>query len=247
MIQLVRKDAPDELTAQFVQEKTELFKKTKESVWNVDWLKDKLKELSNGKCAYCECALDKESNYMEVEHFKDKSDYPDSVLKWDNLLPSCKHCNGHKSNHDVVKEPIVNPFEDNPNDHLYFQLYRYKAKDAKGQCTIEVLDLNDPERKLVDVRFNLGNQIQDSLKDFLEKFDVYLKQPSVRMKNSLVRRLIATMQLCLPESEYSAACATVLHQCDEYQQLKEGMKANGIWTDTLEDCDIKSRAICLFK
>lgn len=247
MIRLGRKDAPIELTPQFVQEQTELFRKTKESVWNIEWLKKSLMGLSNGKCAYCECRLDSESNYMEVEHFKDKADYPNSVLEWDNLLPSCKHCNGHKSNHDVVNEPIVNPFVDYPSKHLFFQYYRYKAKDDKGQSTIDVLDLNDPERKLVEVRFNLGNQIQDSLNGFLEILEGYLKQPSIKMKNKLVGRLVATMQLCLPESEYSAACATVLHSCDEYQQLKEGMKANGIWTDVLEEYDVKSRAICLFK
>lgn len=247
MIRLVRKDAPSELTSQFVQKKTDLFKKSKENVWNIEWLKKSLMELSNGKCAYCECDLKVESNYMEVEHFKDKSDYPDCVLEWENLLPSCKHCNGHKSSHDVIKEPIVNPFIDEPKNHLYFQYYRYKAKDNKGQCTIDVLDLNDAERQLVDVRFNLGNQIQDSLNNFLELLDDYLKKPSVGIKNKLRGRLASTMQLCLPNSEYSAACATILHSCAEYQHLREIMKSNDLWTDTLEEYDKASRAICLFK
>lgn len=247
MIKLVRKSAPEKLNSSFVQDKTKEFKETRNNVWNVDWLKEELMRLSHNKCAYCECSLEVESNYMEVEHFKDKSQYPDDVLLWDNLLPSCKHCNGHKSDHDVVTEPIVNPFKDNPRDHLYFQLYRYKGRDKKGQDTCEVLNLNDPERKLVDIRMDLGEQIQISLDDFLALFEEYGKAPSVRKGNRLKNRVTNTLMLCQPESTYAAACATVLHSCDEYLQLKELMKVAGLWTETLEQYDARSLAICLKK
>ena len=41
-------------------------------------------------------------------------DYPDEVVDWDNLLPSCKRCNTTKGTHDVVTEPIINPFDIDP-------------------------------------------------------------------------------------------------------------------------------------
>lgn len=247
MIKLVRRFMPLKLTPTFVQSKTDQYKATKEPVWNIDWLKDSLKDLSYGKCAYCECSLKKESNYMEVEHFEDKNHNPDKVMNWDNLLPSCKHCNGHKSTHDVVAEPIVNPFIDNPSDYLYFQHYRYKGRDAKGSKTIEVLDLNDGERMLVDTRFNIGNALQKNLEVLLEKLDKYNQIPSIPNKNKLMGAVHETLLLCQPESEYAALCATVLHSCEEYQKLKAGLQSNGLWTQLLQDYDNASRAICLFK
>lgn len=247
MIRLIRSFTPIKLSPSFVQEKTDLYKATGDSVWNIEWLKKALKDLSYGKCAYCECSLSKESNYMEVEHFEDKKHNPDKVMDWDNLLPSCKHCNGHKSTHDVKAEPIVNPFIDNPGNHLYFQHYRYKAKDTKGDNTISVLDLNDGERKLVDTRFEIGNALQESLEDLLLKLDFYNNHPNITNKNKLLGALHGIMRQCQPNSEYAALCATVLHSCDEYQKLKTDLKSNGLWNQQLEDYDSISRSICLFK
>lgn len=47
-------------------------KRAKKSVWNNEHIKSALLLSSHGKCAYCECSLTSESNYMEVEHFEDK-------------------------------------------------------------------------------------------------------------------------------------------------------------------------------
>lgn len=247
MIKLNRKHTPIKLTPTFIKEKTAEYKAKKTNVWNIDWLKESLMDLSNNKCAYCECSLIKESNYMEVEHFEDKHQYPDNVMNWDNLLPSCKHCNGHKLTHDVRIEPIVNPFVDNPNEHLYFQYYRYKAKDIKGENTISVLDLNDGERRLVDTRFEIGNALQELLDEQLIKLESYQKNPTVKKKNKLLGSVINIIRQCLPESEYSALCATVLHSCDEYQKLKTDMRNCGLWTQDLDSYDKISRNICLFK
>jgi len=184
---------------------------------------------------------------MEVEHFHDKHQYPDKVMDWNNLLPSCKHCNGHKSTHDVVTDPIINPFTDNPNDHLYFQYYRYKAKDIKGENTISVLDLNDGERKLVDTRFEIGNALQETLEEVLTKLDAYQDYPTISKKNKLVGAVTNIIRQCLPENEYSALCATVLHSCEEYKKLKVGMQKCDLWTSNMDDYDTLSRNICMFK
>ena len=247
MSKLIRKHPPVKLTSAFVAQKTNQYKASRKSVWNIDWLKEILMDLSNGKCAYCECLLTKESNYMEVEHFHDKNQYPDKVMDWNNLLPSCKHCNGHKLTHDVVAVPIVNPFIDNPSNHLYFQYFRYKAKDTKGENTISVLDLNDCERKLVDTRFEIGNALQEALEEQLTKLDSYQNQPTVSKKNKLIGAVTNIIRQCLPESEYSALCATVLHSCEEYKKLKAGMQSCRLWTQKIADYDVLSRSICLFK
>ena len=247
MIKLTRKHTPIKMTPTFVKEKTEEYKMSKKSVWNIDWLKASLMELSNGKCSYCECSLNKESNYMEVEHFEDKHQYPDKVMDWNNLLPSCKHCNGHKSTHDVRKEPIVNPFLNNPNEHLFFQYYRYKAKDVIGENTISVLDLNDGERRLVDTRFEIGNALQETIEEQLEKFYSYKDNPTISKKNKLVGAVVNIMRQCLPEQEYSALCSTVLHSCVEYNKLKTNLLENGLWTNEMDSYDKITQNLCLFE
>lgn len=247
MIKLIRTSAPDKLTPEFVKAKTEEYKQTKNSVWNIEWLKESLKDLSHGKCAYCECDLTKESNYMEVEHFEDKHYNADKVMQWDNLLPSCKQCNGHKSDHDVIAEPIVNPFIDQPRAHLYFQNYRYKSRDEKGKKTIEVLQLNNGERKMVDTRYEIGNGLEELIMDVSDKYDTYKRNSSVTNRNKLTSAVIEMLRQCQPESEYASTCATVLHSSDDYIQLKTSLKQDGLWSTIMNTMDVESRNICLFK
>lgn len=228
MIKLTKGAPPEKLTEKFVQEGTANFKKTKTSVWNVQWLKDALLNLSHKKCAYCEMNLERESKYMEVEHFRDKSRYPDDVLKWENLLPSCKHCNGHKSAHDVVAEPIINPFVDVPKEHIYLKSYLYKPKDELGRSTIDVLDLNDCTR-LVMARCELGTQLNKLLEERLDEIKNGLTKKGA--KNRFQNKMRGLMRMCLIEAEYAAVCATELMESDEYQCIVERMKKLGIWSD----------------
>jgi uncharacterized protein (TIGR02646 family) len=119
MIKLKRPPAPAELSQEEVNRLTDEFKRNPDKpVWKKDFITKVLLEMSHGKCCYCECKIDEESKYMEVEHFHPKNQYKDEVVLWDNLLPSCKKCNIRKKEHDTIKEPIVNPAEDEPKEHL---------------------------------------------------------------------------------------------------------------------------------
>ena len=247
MIKLNRNYTPIKLTPDFVKEKTDEYKATGAAVWNIDWLKEALCGLSHGKCAYCECSVKKESNYMEVEHFEDKKHNPDKVMVWDNLLPSCKHCNGHKSTHDVVKEPIVNPFIDDPRDHLYIQNYRYKYKDEMGRITREVLQLNDEERDLPGVRFEIGNGLEKLIEQLEDRYTAFKKSGTVRSRNKMLNVLSEMLRQCQPDREYSALCSTVLHSNDEYLQIKQNLINDGLWNDHYDKMDKLSRTLCLFK
>lgn len=89
------------------------FRVYKKVVWNKAYIKNALLEMSDNKCCYCECKIGKGEREMHVEHFKPKSIYPDLVVEWNNLLPSCPHCNKQKSSHDtgndseqVIKELV---------------------------------------------------------------------------------------------------------------------------------------------
>ena len=203
------------------------------SVWNFDELKGALLRTSFGKCAYCECRLSEESKYIEVEHFFCKSLYANKVIEWDNLLPSCKRCNGSKSGHDVGAEPIVNPYIDDPADHLAFRLYQLRPASEKGRTTLDVLDLNDSER-VVKIRFEIGEAIQASLSQGVEKFERYIEQQNTRRRNVLLSHLRGLLNECQPSSDYSATSATVLHSDQRYPELRSKLIRLNLWNEQLE-------------
>ncbi len=244
MIKLNRLFTPLGLSPAFIKAQTLEFKTNGTNVWNVNWLKESLLQLSFQKCAYCECSLSVESNYMEVEHFEDKSDYPDKVLIWENLIPSCKKCNGSKSTHDVNKEPIVNPFIDNPSDEFYFRLYKIKGIKEKGIRTESILNLNHPERA-IKKRFEIGEALENLIEQAFERLINFEESSTVLRRNKLNNIVEEILQESQPESIYSATCATILHSCLRYNEIKIKMEKLGLWTSEFDNLHEKSKEIVL--
>jgi len=244
MIKLNRKFTPIKLTPKFVSEKTAKYKKDNSSVWNINWLKEALLELSYEKCAYCECSLSEESNYMEIEHFEDKARYPNKVMLWSNLLPSCKKCNGSKSSHDVNLEPIINPFIDNPRDEIYFRLYRLKGKTIKGKNTENIVNINHPTRSIVK-RFEVGEALQNLIEIANERIFSYLEKKTISRRNKALNLVEAILLECQPNSIYSSTCSTILHSNINFIKIKEIIEAESLWNDELENLYNKSKQIIL--
>lgn len=253
MIKLTRNDRPGDMTEEFVATKTQLFILSKsggrktESVWNVGWLKKALFEMSHHKCAYCECSDSHRSVYLEVEHFHDKSSFPDKVLEWENLLPACKTCNDNKGKHNVIEQPIINPCIDNPRDHLYIKNYRLKHKTLKGRTTIKVLDLNDTTT-MCDARYSIGKKLYDKIQQLLERKTKYEEQPAIaQRRNKLVNLTKEILKLCQPSEEFSATCATIVHEDVDFAEIVEFLNERRLWDDELNTLYDDSRAIALFE
>lgn len=246
MIRLERATKPSFLTDEKVQELTDKFKSDGTSVWHIDELKKILLDSSYGKCAYCECNLTEESKYMEVEHFEDKKNNPDKVILWENLLPSCKRCNGKKSTHNVITEPIINPYEDFPKEHIKLKNYRFYKIDAsiKGENSIEVLDLNNYER-LIFPRFEIGNKLQDTILLAKEKLNNYLDNKSVRNKNKIVGVIEEILKECQYNSIYSATTSTILLNDEKFNEIMKEMKKELIWELDLEELYLKAKELVL--
>lgn len=233
MIRLVRGERPAYLTAEIAAELLERYRNSSARVWNNDELKTALLLSSHGKCSFCECSLTSEAMYMEVEHFHYKDKYPDGVIEWENLLPVCKRCNVSKGTHDVVAEPIVNPFIDDPRSHLDFKLYRFSGRDEIGSNTIEVVSLNDSERA-VKARFLVGETVQESIQQCLERLQLYQDQNSPIRRNKLVRAVLSLLLICQKESSYAATAATVLHGSEDFESIKAVMLDEGMWSDEMQ-------------
>jgi len=239
MIKLDRTPKPVELTAELQATLTEEFKITGKSVWNVDFIKKGLLGFSNDKCCYCEANINEESKYLEVEHFHHKDTYKDEVLEWENLLPSCKKCNGTKNDHDTKLEPIIDPSIIDPKNHLKYWRYRIKGSDDFGKLTVSVLKLNDQDR-LVKKRFEIGNAIQEKLEQLNELTDDYISgvQTSTRRKSRVVNGTKDLMKEGLPTAIYSATSASVILTDTEFEALKSKLTSLGFWDAELTQLEI---------
>jgi uncharacterized protein (TIGR02646 family) len=246
MIKLDRTPKPVELTTDLQVELTDEFKLSGKSVWNVDFIKKGLLNFSNDKCCYCEANINEESKYLEVEHFHHKDAYKDEVLEWENLLPSCKKCNGTKNNHDTKKEPIIDPSKIDPKKHLKYWRYRIKGSDDLGKLTVSVLNLNDQDR-LVTKRFEIGNAIQEKLEELNELTDDFINgvQTSTRRKNRIINGIKALMKEGLPNSIYSATSAAIILTDTEFETLKIKLESLSFWDAELNQLELDLKAIAL--
>ncbi len=234
MIRLIRSAKPIELTPQLQADLTAEYKTTKKSVWNIDFLKDALRSYSSEKCCYCEANINEESKYLEVEHFHPKTPYEDEIMEWENLLPSCKKCNGTKGDHDTKKEPIIDPTNDYPNKHLKFWNFRLKGTDSLGELTVSTLNLNEQDR-LVIKRFEIGNAIHEKLEDIQDWLNDVITgtQTSTLRKNRIKNGIKALLREALPSAEYSATAATVILTSQDYHKLKGDLESQKLWDDEM--------------
>lgn len=238
MIKLIRSNKPAELTSTEQKILTDEFKKSGTSVWRKDYITDTLLGYSNNKCAYCECDITEESKYLEVEHFHHKDQYPDEVVEWNNLLPSCKKCNGTKGSHDTYKEPIINPCDDNPQEYLILKNYRLKGKDDFGKLTISVLDLNNQDRHCKK-RFEIGNATYQKLEDFLELIEEYEtgKSTSTRRKNRIINGVKGLLGIAQSDKTYSATTSSIILSSSDFGEIKSKLSQLDFWDDELTELE----------
>lgn len=80
-------------------------------------IRNALKSMQGERCAYCECQLS--SGNQHIEHFRQRSCYPQGTFAWDNLFWSCcqnDSCGKHKDSlprtydhRDLIKADVDNP------------------------------------------------------------------------------------------------------------------------------------------
>lgn len=247
MIKIQRIAAPAELTSKVVADKTALFIADPEkTVWREPYIEKRLMQMSHGKCCYCECKLMEESNYMEVEHFHPKDKYKNEVVVWDNLLPACRACNGHKGTHDTRVDPIINPTLDDPRAHIYFSNFRYKWKTTVGKETVVLLHLNDTEKRCKP-RYSICNELMSKVDDFLEEIQNVTPDSRTQDKNRMRNKVLELLENCQCDRVYTAMKATTIANYPEYTALVSEMKSRGLWTQEHEDLDVQMRSYALDK
>lgn len=246
MIDLERPKPPHALDDPMVAALVAKYQADGSSVWNTDYIREALLESSNSKCAFCETKLDEESKYMEVDHFRCKKSFKNLVVEWNNLLPSCKRCNGNKSSYNVdVDGMIVNPYDSYPRDHIYIHNARLRHKDQIGRNTIEALYLNQSDR-LVAVRAAIAEAVATSLERIREYLEEYQAgKITTRQRNKIVRGMEKLLREAGRSAEYSATTATALLGDPDYAVVKSGLHVLGEW-GALEPLEDEAKSCALF-
>lgn len=140
-------------------------------------IKEQILKETHGKCVYCESKI---SHVCpgDIEHIlpKNKDARPDLYVKWDNLTLACEVCNrDYKKDYFNEQDPLINPYEDNPEEHLIAGgpfLYNMPG-DRKGYITIKILGLN--RTTLIERRKERIESISSLLEKWISEQNPYIK------------------------------------------------------------------------
>lgn len=188
-------------------------------------IKNVLFQSSLQKCAFCETKPG-ESGNIEVEHFSPKSIYPELAFKWENFLPACRKCNGRKDDHDTGNEPIVNPYDVNPEDIFHYNDIRITANDDHeevGERTIRICGLNSvrlmkPRADILVGLHGFSQSLDDAIKDY-EEAETDIKR---RNRKRNIREAVEAIEvLANPSERFSGFCKEYLQKCAPYHEAKK--------------------------
>lgn len=82
---------------------------------------EQLEAMQGERCAYCEANLPEERRH--IEHFRQRSRYPQGTFQWENLFGSCNKgdsCGRRKDKTAYRHGDILKPDVDDPDDYLQF-------------------------------------------------------------------------------------------------------------------------------
>ncbi len=164
--------------------------------YNHPEVKSALKEETHQKCAYCEAKVT-DVAHGDIEHVTPKSLNREQTFEWRNLTFSCQICNQNKS----AKEGIIDPYIDEPNDHMFFAGAFAKGRSLEGSRTVLELKLN--RVALIESR----NREIERYADQLEKIFLI---PDERTKELFFLAMLEELDSGQPE--FVATCRLILER-----------------------------------
>jgi hypothetical protein len=153
-------------------------------------IKAAIRRDSHNKCIYCESMV----GFGETDHIIPVSLCPDGFVSWHNLALICKECNTFKSDYYDPDLPLINPYADEPGDHLHFfgSLVLHHPGNSRGEVTHRRLRLN---------RAELAQQRTERLNKLVPLLDRWASTPPGRLKD-LLRQ--AVLDEASDNKEYAA-------------------------------------------
>lgn len=167
--------------------------------------KKALRNASHGKCMYCESKVS-HVDFAHVEHIRPKAadKFPQLEFVWDNLGYSCAICNNEKSSKYDSQAPYIDPYADNPEDHLLFLGWYLFTKNGseRGEITLRDIGLN---------RVELIERRKERIESLALAINACQRTTNASLKNAALASLIAESA---EDKEYSYAvkCALKAHR-----------------------------------
>ena len=161
--------------------------------------KEALRKSTFGKCMYCEAKIE-HIGFAHIEHIKPKKKFPELEFVWDNLGFCCQRCNTNKGQKYDETIPLINPYSENPENHIAFLgFFAFPKKGSeRGEYTIRKIELN--RKDLIDRR-----------KERIEGIDRMIKATFRTSNESLKNQAITELKKeAENDKEYSAAVKSVL-------------------------------------
>jgi uncharacterized Zn-finger protein len=165
-------------------------------------VKTRIREETSEKCAYCESKIT-HTYPGDIEHILPVSDFPQLICEWINLTLACGECNRRKGNYHSVEDPLIQPYTDNPDAHLFAfgAIILARLGDAKGAFAELKLGLNRAE--LLERR----SERAKSLNHLANRFAI---EPNVELKALLRTELLKEMER---DKEYAMVARALVQAC----------------------------------
>lgn len=109
--------------------------------WQHPEIRRGLEDETNSRCVYCDSEI-RSVAFPNIEHYRPRARFPELVVEWDNLTLACPRCNNAKRAKWNDELPFVNPFFEEPEDHIVFVGPIAKGKSPRGEYTVLEIDLN---------------------------------------------------------------------------------------------------------
>ena len=146
-------------------------------------IKAVLKAETHDKCAYCESKVS-HVHPGETDHILPKLKRPDLVVSWANLTFVCTECNRRKLDYYSLDEPLINPYVNEPSEHLWFVGPLVLHQDDAGFRTTRRIKLSRTE--LIERKQESIEQVNMLVQKWRETGDgatkEFLRQEIVRYK-----------------------------------------------------------------
>lgn len=153
---------------------------------------------SKGKCMYCESRV-LHIDYGDIEHIKPKRRFPTLEFEWTNLGFGCRKCNIAKGDKYDELTPYIDPYVEEPEDHLIAlgAVLKHKYGSERGKLTIRDVQLN---------RDGLIEKRQAKLDEIERTIDLCSKTQNINLRKDALEALLEEAK---EDKEYSLFIKTL--------------------------------------
>ena len=156
--------------------------------------KNALREASYDKCMYCESTIS-HIDFAHIEHIKPKAPdkYPELICVWENLGYACPRCNVAKSEKFIESTPYINPYSEDPEEHIFaFGTFLF-AKNGSERGELTIVDIGLNRNELIEKRQGRIDELTKAM------------NACFRTKNESLRKnaLQEIKKEALPDKEFS--------------------------------------------